>query len=231
VSDLVTLESVAREAALELYGPHDAFAELPFVAPGEGVEMRYHAGTQFLDVPDLGARLRSRGEAVILRALERALACCPVPAEVADERLAEIRRLEAAATAGPWVAFGDDTSFAGRIYSVAETPDGGRFTQITDTPPYDDRAADMAFIADARRAVPELLAHVGHLHRVVRGTEADAYAQGYDAGLREGAMRRQWWSDRLADAALGVVLALAAAFGCLALYLLVALGKILAGLF
>jgi hypothetical protein len=44
------------------------------------------------------------------------------------------------------------------------------------------------------------------------------------------AMRRQWWADRLADAALGVVLALVAAFGCLALYLLARLGKILAEL-
>lgn len=75
-----------------------------------------------------------------------------------DEELDRLDELAAKATPGPWVSFPeDDSPFVGQVRSAFMDIEGGApFTHVADMPAYDERDADMAFIAAARLAVPDL---------------------------------------------------------------------------
>lgn len=71
-----------------------------------------------------------------------------------SEELEQIQARCDAATPGPWTDMRDDHHF-GQVLAI-DYPT--RIDHICDTPPCDDREADMRFIAHAREDVPKLLA-------------------------------------------------------------------------
>lgn len=73
-----------------------------------------------------------------------------------------LRALAAAATPGPWVSFAHEPDPLYTVASVGGGPDAA-IEEICREPEGDERAADMAFIAAARLALPAALDRVAAL--------------------------------------------------------------------
>ena len=79
-----------------------------------------------------------------------------------EEELTRLEALEQAATPGPWVSLANDSVLFCDVYSVAGD-NNSPIIGICRMPESDDRIADMAFIAEARNALPSLIAEVRRL--------------------------------------------------------------------
>jgi len=99
--------------------------------------------------------------------------------------LAELRRLEAEATPGPWMDFGNLEPYEGHVVAVG----GDSLSPICQDPDGDDRPHDRALIAALRNAAPNLLARAELAARMAARLKADkerlawSYGDGSDWDL------------------------------------------------